>query len=262
MSTKDLTDLAADMLDSLFFPIRFMLISVSFLPGTILSLFVSRNFTVLLSPPRLKDAWFARFWGVYGANTRKTASINASPLIQEMRGVVLDIGPGSGEWLHVFDKNKVTKIYGVEPNRDHYDSLRRRIKDAGLNDIYEIVECGVEGLSDWGLGDETVDSVVTLLCLCSVEDPRAITRELYGKLKNGGIWAVYEHVITKQGGWINWYQALINVPWPHCLGGCSIRRDTDTYLREAGDWSKIDLKHPEDEKYYSVLPHIMGFLTK
>ncbi|KAM3075013.1 hypothetical protein ACMFMG_007526 [Clarireedia jacksonii] len=258
MNTKEYLQ---DVLLHLFFPLQFMFISLSYLPGAILSL-LSSDPTALTSVTRTKDAWFAHFWGKVGPQVRQTASVNAAPIIKQARGVVLDIGPGSGEWLRVFDKSKVTKIYGVEPNRDHYAILRRRIEEAGLTDVYEIVEGGVEDLTKWGIGEETVDSIVTILCLCSVDRPEEMMEVLYGKLKKGGIWLLYEHVLTKQGGWVKWYQALIDIPWPHFLGGCSITRDTERSLKKAGAWSKVDLAPPVDEPSYKILPHIKGSLEK
>jgi hypothetical protein len=56
--------------------------------------------------------------------------------------------------------------------------------------------------------------------------------------------------------------ALVDVVWPHFLGGCSITRDTEKWLRDAGPWSKVDLKQPELEPSYQVIPHVMGVLTK
>ncbi|ESZ90681.1 hypothetical protein SBOR_8928 [Sclerotinia borealis F-4128] len=259
MNTKEYIQ---DVFLNLWGPVGFLIISLTYLPGTILFLLTSFNVTALSSVDRIKDAWFARFWAVHGPLVRENASENAEPIIKEARGIVLDIGPGSGEWLHVFDKSKVTKIYGVEPNRDHYDGLRKRIKDAGLTDIYEIVECGVEGLTKWGIEDESVDSVVTIQCLCSVGEPEEMIRNLYKKLKKGGIWAAFEHVVTKQDGWIAKYQSFLDIVWPHCLGGCSITRDTEKSLREVGKWSKIDLKQPAAEPSYKVVPHIMGVLQK
>ena len=50
--------------------------------------------------------------------------------------------------------------------------------------------------------------------------------------------------------------------WPHFIGGCSITRDTVRWLKEAGNWSKVDLVQPEDEPPYQIIPHIMGVLTK
>ena len=56
--------------------------------------------------------------------------------------------------------------------------------------------------------------------------------------------------------------ALVDVIWPHFLGGCSITRDTEKWLRAAGTWSKVDLKQPELEPSYQVIPHVMGVLTR
>ena len=46
------------------------------------------------------------------------------------------------------------------------------------------------------------------------------------------------------------------------LGGCSITRDTEKYLREAGEWSSIDLRQPDGEPDYQVIPHVIGILQK
>lgn len=120
--------------------------------------------------------------------------------------MVLEIGPGSGEWVNLYDKEKVTKIYGVEPNKDHHDLLRRRIKEAGLSDIFVIVPVGVEELGEKWVGNGSVDSVVTVQCLCSIPQPQEMINALYGYVKEGGQWIVYEHVVTHQGGLIALYQ--------------------------------------------------------
>lgn len=56
--------------------------------------------------------------------------------------------------------------------------------------------------------------------------------------------------------------AAIDILWPHFLGGCSITRDTEKWLKESGTWTDVDLYQPHDEPSYHVLPHTMGVLTK
>ncbi len=56
--------------------------------------------------------------------------------------------------------------------------------------------------------------------------------------------------------------AAVDLIWPQFLGGCSITRDTGKWLKEAGSWTRVDFKQPEDEEPYEVLPHILGSLTK
>ena len=128
--------------------------------------------------------------------------------------MVLEIGPGSGEWVNLYDKEKVTKIYGVEPNKDHHDLLRKRIKEAGLSDVYVIVPVGGEELGEEWVEKLSLDSVVTIQCLCSVPRPREMISSLYEYIKEGGQWIVYEHVVTHQGGLITLYQG----EWLHDEG--------------------------------------------
>jgi hypothetical protein len=56
--------------------------------------------------------------------------------------------------------------------------------------------------------------------------------------------------------------AFVNLFWPHCIGGCNIRRDTISHLKAAGPWTKFDLVEPVEERWYSTLPHAYGILTK
>lgn len=141
----------------------------------------------------------------------------SAPVVKELlsgaRGVVLDIGPGAGNWVHLYVNptkggGGVTKIYGVEPNLDQHASLRRKVREAGLEGVYEIVGAGAEELRGLGLGigNGSVDTVVTKQVLCSVPGPERLVRELYEYLKPGGVWIMYEHVKTKERGWVDWYQ--------------------------------------------------------
>lgn len=63
-------------------------------------------------------------------------------------------------------------------------------------------------------------------------------------------------------GWVLMGIAAVDLIWPHFLGGCSIRRDTEKWMKEAGSWSKFDVKAPEDVFWYHMLPHIMGVAMK
>lgn len=56
--------------------------------------------------------------------------------------------------------------------------------------------------------------------------------------------------------------AFLNIFWPHFLGGCSITRDTEKFLKGVGKWTKSDLKQPETEPPYRIIPHITGVLEK
>ena len=68
-------------------------------------------------------------------------------------------------------------------------------------DIYEIIGCGAEELqTKGGLQPESIDTIITVQCLCSIPTPQLIIKNLYPLLKPGGQWLVYEHVRTKYQG--------------------------------------------------------------
>lgn len=54
------------------------------------------------------------------------------------------------------------QIYGVEPNTDHHDALRKRIKQEGLSDVYVIVPVGAEDLGSKWVAKGEVDSIITV----------------------------------------------------------------------------------------------------
>ena len=133
------------------------------------------------------------------------------PLLQKARGICLDIGPGTGEWLDLYARAQnplISKIYGIEPNHELHAQLKASARWAGLAGIYEIVGCGVEELSTrLELVHASVDTIITVQCLCSVPMPRKVISELYLLLKPGGQWLAYEHVRTRYiGQFVDYWQ--------------------------------------------------------
>lgn len=180
-------------------PLLDMAFSASYIPITIFRLLTTSP-SKLLSWSSFQKAWFSNFWSWFGSMMRTKAATVVAPLIRShASGVILDIGPGSGEWVYIYSStvNKVTKIYGVEPNLEHHVALRKAVEAAGLQDIYEILPVGAEDLGHVGLGNESVDTIVTVQMLCSCPNPQGIVGSLYPMLKKGGTWVVYEHVRTK-----------------------------------------------------------------
>ncbi|KAI1381039.1 S-adenosyl-L-methionine-dependent methyltransferase [Hypoxylon crocopeplum] len=215
-------------------------------------------------------------------------------------GVVLEVGAGSGLWVDVYttvadvrpdaeaevgsdavrkrknatdnngggDSSRViTRIYGIEPNRDQHASLWAAIAKAGLEDAYHIVPVGIEDLDNPSAWDGrvekgSVDCIVSILCLCSIPDPEKNVGELYQYLKKGGRWYVYEHVRCEYSWYMRAYQHFINIFWPRFIGGCLLCRQTEKTLREAGPWEKVDVGQPPIEPWYQTVPHRLGVFTK
>ncbi|KAA8634230.1 hypothetical protein SMACR_05544 [Sordaria macrospora] len=165
-------------------------------------------------------------------------------------------------------RQRITQVYGVEPNYGIHPLLQHNITQAGLSQTYTILPFGIEDIERYApqIQPESLDCIVSILCLCSIPEPQKNIGILYRYLRPGGRWFVYEHVkccSDMPGGWfMNAYQAFVNLFWPVCLGGCQLRRDTARYLKEAGPWTDVDLAQPPKEQWHQTVPHIYGILTK
>jgi SAM-dependent methyltransferase len=117
-------------------PLLLLSYSALYLIPTIFNLLLSFKISTFFSADDFKDAWFARFWAFFGPKSREVAAPYVMPLLQQnARGVCLDIGPGSGQWLYLFQRANnpaITKIYGIEPNPGMHKALRENAINAGL----------------------------------------------------------------------------------------------------------------------------------
>jgi SAM-dependent methyltransferase len=204
-----------------------------------------------------------------------------------MRGVVLDIGPGSGTQMPYFvqpaAKENVSAYYGAEPCVGLHAELRRQTVTRGLEDKYHILSCtadkkelvdalrreGVQVNDDQGV----FDTMVCIRVLCSVPNPEKTISDLYSLLRPGGQMLVVEHVINpftlfggkKEGSLIaRCLQTVYSfLGWSFLLGDCHLDRDTETYLRKAaerdGGWGSLEL---ERNFAWATLPYIAGVLVK
>jgi SAM-dependent methyltransferase len=259
-------------------PLYFISLCLSFLPRTLLKILQTRQTTALTSWSAFKELWFATFWSWYGPQSASGGVNDVSPLLRKhCRGIVLDVGPGAGNWLSLFTEvvrsGTVSKIYGVEPNPGHHEALRRRVKEAGLEGIYEVLDAkagdlrtmkgiGQEGT---GLGAESVDTVCTLQVLCSVPQPEVLIHELASYLKPGGSWIVYEHVKTKfKGEIIEYWQELLNLVWPQVFNGCNVNRDTIRWITREASWKEVKVgdRIGAENRRWEAVPGIQGYFIK
>ncbi|KAF9992364.1 hypothetical protein BGZ80_005947 [Entomortierella chlamydospora] len=289
--------------DNLMEPWHFMWLSLTHIPATIRALVAAKDYATLFSPSGFREALFGTLWGTVGPEIKASKEghviallegrVNDGRIVEKavttpIYGTVLEIGAGSGMWVDVLARycngvdatgrlrnrnrknagNGITKIYGVEPNPISAKALEKRVKEVGLEDIYQVVPVGIESVDDpsaWNgkIEPGSVDCIFGILCLCSIPEPEKNIQLLYRLLKPGGHWIVYEHVKVSRGGpLMSFYQRFSNIGWSLLMGSCRICRDTEKSLRAAGVWQEINLGQPPDETASNVLPHIAGTLKK
>jgi SAM-dependent methyltransferase len=178
-------------------PVIMLIMTIIYLPITFIVLLKDLKFSQLTSWDAFQQAWFERFWAFFGSASKPLFASDVEAILAKARGVVLDVGPGSGDWMYLFSpaRNKhISKLLLLEPNSNFHQSLRARAEKLGLDGRYEIIDGGVEDLERMGIQTGTIDTITTVHVLCSVNAPQALIKELYRYLKPGGQWLVYEHI--------------------------------------------------------------------
>ena len=112
-------------------------------------------------------------------------------LVGSAYGTVLEIGPATGNQLPRFDKSKVDLIYGVEPCQSMHVALSKTVEATGWCENYVQLVCAIE--DEKSLATASIDSVVSIQVLCSVQNPEVVVKKLYDLLKPGGQLLFWEH---------------------------------------------------------------------
>lgn len=181
--------------------------------------------TILRSPPpvrvqleRVWRWWTDRFtdpWGMYRVQVTGGAT-----------GDVLEIGVG--RWPNLTRYGPVTRLVGIDADRRGTFAARQRIRR--FRPAAEIVRAAAEDLP---FADQTFDTVVACLALCSVKDQAATLREIVRVLRPGGTLRFLEHVRAGHPT-LALLQRLLAPIWRITAGGCHPDRATLAALERAG----------------------------
>lgn len=177
---------------------------------------------------RIYDAtWGRLFAAVYDRGMKGTEEAGLGEMREETvagaRGRVLEIGAGTGLNLSHYPA-AVTALTLVEPDPHMARRLRERVEGAGGG--AEVVEAPAEALP---FPDDSFDTVVCTLVLCTVPDPAGAVAEVARVLAPGGRFLFLEHVRSRNPGLARW-QDRFEKPWRFLGDGCHCNRDTLTTL--------------------------------
>jgi SAM-dependent methyltransferase len=106
------------------------------------------------------------------------------------------VGPGVGNQVDCFDKSKIEHIYGVEYNPAFITPLLAEVENSGLQGKYTLIFGRVENeelLAEHEIKEGTMDSILCVQTLCSVDDPDKIVRWFWKLLEPGGVFIFHEH---------------------------------------------------------------------
>jgi SAM-dependent methyltransferase len=150
-------------------------------------------------------------------------------LLSGTRGRILEVGAGTG--LNVEHYPAGSDVTYTEPD----PHMAKRLRARGV----DVVEVGAEALP---FADESFDTVVSTLVLCTVPDVPASLREIRRVLAPGGRLLFLEHVRAAPGSKLERWQDRLHGPWHALAGGCNCNRDLPASLAAAG-FSIEDVRH-------------------
>lgn len=189
----------------------------------------------------------------FGGKHERHVADRKRTLLSELRGDVLEIGPGTGVNLRYY-ANGIHWI-GIEPNPFMHPYLRQEAKRVGLK-----IEIRIGSAERLAVEDESVDAVVSTLVLCSVADVRTSLKEIQRVLRPGGRFVFLEHVAAPYGTWLRTLQRLVRPVSQFLADGCCPDRETWKVLMGAGfgslDYQTFRVPIP------ITAPHIAGVAVK
>ncbi|ETS79276.1 hypothetical protein PFICI_09129 [Pestalotiopsis fici W106-1] len=217
----------------------------------------------LLHVQQIRDAAMAKLFCTTSSGFIAFEDTTVVPsLVQAASGVVLELGPGSGNQLHRFDMSRVSYVYGVEPNLCYENEINAKLDKHNIRDKYKLVAANIEDsdkLRSVGISEGSLDSVLSIQVLCAVQDPKSVMKEVWKLLKPGGKFIFWEHGWSKSRLTMA-EQAILNPGWSTFVG-CRLNRDVLADILDAGEWENPDeIEAPED--LVSCLPRIQGVLVK
>ena len=188
--------------------------------------------------PPVDHPFFARVWPVVATHEAKAVQALRRENLAGLSGRVLEVGAGVGTNFALYPET-VEQVIAVEPE----PRLRARACLAAANAAIPVTVTG-ETMEQFSLDihAEPFDVVVCSLVLCSVRDPDAALRHLYGLLRPGGQLRYLEHVASAgmRGRWQRLVDATL---WPRLFGNCHTHRDTERSLVDAG--FQVDISRRE-----------------
>lgn len=148
-------------------------------------------------------------------------------LLSTARGRVVEIGAGTG--LNVAHyPGGIAELVLTEPEAGMRRRLTDRVRRNGR--AARIVDSSAERLP---LADASVDTVVSTLVLCTVDDPERTLAEIARVLRPDGQLLFIEHVRAGSPVLAAWQDRLLR-PWRRFAGGCRCNRPTVDLMRACG----------------------------
>lgn len=149
-------------------------------------------------------------------------------IVPRAAGDILEIGFGGGLNLPHYDREKVRRIWGLEPSEGMRKIATGAIAESGLD--IELIDLPGEEIP---LDDNCVDTILVTYTLCTIDDVASALEGMRRVLKADGRLLFCEHGKAPDENIVKW-QERMNPAWKKFAGGCNMNRDIPTIIDAAG----------------------------
>jgi len=160
-------------------------------------------------------------------------------LLSKADGYVLEIGSGTGINFPLY--KSVEKVVATEPSTYMINKSIEKLKQSSVK--IELVKADAENLP---FADNSFDTVVATLVLCTIPNPNQAIKEMLRVCKPEGKLLFFEHV-KMENQFLAALQEWLTPAWNRICDGCCLNRDTLTLLKNR------DLIINEIKSYYNGL---------
>lgn len=182
-------------------------------------------------PPETSSAWGRVFAAAYDpllwSGERSGMRALRQRVLQEARGLTVDIGSGTGLNLPYYPDH-LGELVMAEPDAAMRSRLEKRLARSGRQ--ARLIDAPAERLP---FPDESVDTVVSTLVLCTVDAPDLALREIARVLRPDGRLLFIEHVRSDSPRLAAWQDRLVE-PWRRFARGCRCNRATAQLIAASG----------------------------
>ena len=147
--------------------------------------------------------------------------------VAPVSGTVVEYGFGSGANLEFYPAS-VSRVLAVEPSDEAWVRAAGRIAAFGGS----VSRVGLDAAA-LGIGDASVDHVVSTFTMCTIPDLRGAMREARRVLKPGGTVRFVEHA-RHPSGRVAAVQDFVQPLWGRLAGGCRLNRDVLAIIESEG----------------------------
>jgi len=178
----------------------------------------------------------------------KPINYQREKIVPLAKGIVLDIGIGSGLNIPFYNKSNIDHLYGLDPSVELLKIAKTLAKKNELE--IEFLQCGAEAIP---LPDQSIDTVLITYTMCTIPDIKLSNSEIMRVLKPEGKLLFCEHGLAPDKNIAKW-QRRINPIWSKIAGGCNLNRDIPNLITSSG----FKISNME-EMYLPSTPKFAGY---